>query len=363
MDVDFAQDLGRSDPSGEDAAVQEDPVLFEDGGLVQAEDEDLVQAEDEGLVQAEDGASTDGDLLDQGDDAAPCPVAAIFDELEVSVFEIVSLSASIHEGFGEGFLLYRWSVVERPEGSTAQPVEHYHNLSHPANGGPADNEATPEAFFFIDLVGDYVLELSVEDSLGIVAPSEICPQELVRVHITAISNTNIHIQLVWNTPSDPDQTDGVGTDVDLHLLRPGEHTWTRHDAISPGDDCFYANTCPDWGDPGPAGNPILELDDVNGAGPEDIRLDEPEDTSVVGAPYRVAAHYYSAVPEENGGLGAQAWTQEMVPSTVTLRIFLSGRLAGECSKLLDTSTQFWEAAEIHWSPGNRQVIVIDRMIP
>src|SRR5688572_8015448 len=57
------------------------------------------------------------------------------------------------------------------------------------------------------------------------------------------------------------------TDVDLHLVRPGGSAFTLD------SDCFWASKAPDWGTTGSqADNPFLDVDDIDGFGPETINL-------------------------------------------------------------------------------------------
>jgi hypothetical protein len=68
----------------------------------------------------------------------------------------------------------------------------------------------------------------------------------------------LRVQLSWDT--------GPDSDIDLHLLRPGG-------SVNTSNDCYYGN-CQggglDWGVAGTAGNPILDVDDTQGYGPENI---------------------------------------------------------------------------------------------
>ena len=242
---------------------------------------------------------------------------------------------------------YEWIVTQRPDGSTAEPVERFLNPARPADGGAADDTTTPTAFFFVDLAGEYTIELRVTDALDLSAPSEICDQPPATVEVNARPDEDIHVQLVWHTPRDRDETDAEGSDVDMHLLHPNGRSW----AVAPLD-CYYANTQPDWGPRGPAGNPSLDIDDTNGAGPENINLDQPEDTNALGGPYRVGIHYYRS---ENF-LGNSDWG----PSEVTVRIFLGGQQAGEWVRELQRRDHFWEVANIIWSAGDRRVQEVNR---
>ncbi len=211
---------------------------------------------------------------------------------------------------------YGWTVLSRPEGSTAQLSPH---------------EADPNPTFFLDLAGEYVFELQVVDDKGL--PS--CQNALVVVK--AIPDEDIHVQLVWDTPGDPDQTDegfGAGSDLDLHLLHPlGDWFDTPY-------DCFYGNPNPDWGRPSnPSDDPSLDIDDTDGAGPENINLDNPQPNTV----YRVGVHYFN-----DHSYGA---------SFATVRIYIQGIMRFElANKRMPATDYFWDVATISWPGGNIQQI-------
>lgn len=286
-----------------------------------------------------------------------CPVAAVAEaEYVVLPLDIVTLDASPSsdpDGPGQRPEQYQWTVVDRPAGSTAVPVEQFHNPLRPADGGPPDSPETPFAQFFVDLTGEYVIELRVVDSLGAIAPSDQCEQPLAQVRILAEPDEDIHVQMVWDTPGDDTspvnpQTDGDGSDVDLWLLHPRALSWNDI-----GRRCYYGNPSPDWGVLNQVDdNPSLDIDDVNGAGPENINLNNPENTQDLGGAYRVAAHYYRSFREL--GIG------DYGPSMVTMRIYLGGALAFEADRELIDTDDFWEVASIVWTPGDRRVQPINR---
>ncbi len=111
-------------------------------------------------------------------------------------------------------------------------------------------------------------------AVAVAAPSEACPQPAAVVEIHAVPDDDIYLELVWHTAGDADESDTDGSDVDLHLLHPGGRAW----ATAPAD-CYYDNRAPDWGPRGPSGNPSFEIEDSNGAGPEALTLNTPEDTA------------------------------------------------------------------------------------
>lgn len=159
---------------------------------------------------------------------------------------------------------YSWTLYSQPAGSSATMP------SGGANRSP----------FVWDLAGEYVGELVVTNEYG--ETSDPCYATL-----TATPSDDFWIEMYWTHSGD---------DMDLHLLAPGG---TRETST----DCYYANCVSgglDWGARGVSeDNPSLDLDDIPGTGPENIRVEEPEDgtfTVIVhdypGSTYTAANHVY-----------------------------------------------------------------------
>ena len=277
-----------------------------------------------------------------------CPVAVVPENdrnLRVRPLDVITLSGAESidpDGPNQQPVRYRWTIVSRPSGSTSQPVESFTNAFTPELGGVVDNEMTPEAFFWVDLTGNYDIELTVVDELGFEAPSSTCPQEPVRIRVEAVPDEDFTVELVWNTPSDSDQTDSDGTDMDLHVAHPTATAWFDRD-----DDCHYRNPIADWGN-SDAQNATLDVDDTDGAGPEKISIQDPENTSNFGSPYRVAVHYYSDSPGFSG-LG-----MSYGPSDATVKITLRGQPVQEFTQRM-SNWDLWEVAGIIWTPTDRRI--------
>lgn len=248
------------------------------------------------------------------------PGGAIADptaQMQAVPLDTISLDArDSFDPEGTGIDRFEWSLVDRPLGSTNE-------LEAIVDGN---------AELWMQTAGTYVVELRVWNQLGI----ESC--EPARLQIDVIPDEDIHLQLVWRTPNDRNQTDSNGTDVDLHLLHPNaDGRWNT----SPWD-CFWRNMEPDWGEAGdPRDNPSLDIDDTNGAGPENINLDNPQ----VGAVYQVGVYYYS---DNNYGR-----------SEVTSRIYIGGQLFMERSGRVMTNQQFWHVASVEWPSG--RIDLVDRL--
>ncbi len=88
-----------------------------------------------------------------------------------------------------------------------------------------------------------------------------------------LENVGLHIRVQWNTDL---------TDVDTHVLAPGGQMWTCD------GDCFFSNPNPNWGDQNSwQDDPFLDLDDVDGFGPENVNIQAP-----IPGTYRVLIHYW-----------------------------------------------------------------------
>ena len=283
-----------------------------------------------------------------------CPRPAVAqDTFRVSPLEVVVLDATPsadEDGPAGKPVEYRWDIIDAPPGSSSTPKESLGaDPQQPNEGAQPDKLDTPTARFFVDVVGTYTLQLFVKDNLDQEAPSENCPEPVATVTIIAESDEDIHVEMSWHTPGDMNESDTTGSDVDLHMLHPRGQRWSTQ------LDCYYANPNPDWGTIGnPSDNPALELDDINGVGPENITLDNPEDTDALGAPYKIGVDYYREESLSSfTGYGS---------SFVTVRIYLGGALAwqNDMPKEMARTHDFWEVAQIIWGAEHR-VRVIDRL--
>ncbi len=198
---------------------------------------------------------------------------------------------------------YEWTITQRPANSTARLT-------------PDSTSVAPE--LFLDLVGNYTVELATFDADGV----QSCERSVVNV--VARASSGLTIQAVWDTPMDMDQTDISGTDVDLHYLNK-LGSWDRLPY-----DIYWKNPGADWGVANdPSDDPELDIEDSDGAGPENINHDRPSPNE----DYSVGVYYYS-----DNGFG---------PSYVTLRIFVGGALAFESrDKFLEREKLFWHAVDI-----------------
>jgi hypothetical protein len=205
---------------------------------------------------------------------------------------------------------FRWSLVVKPVDSQARLATNEGQLSG----------------LWLDLAGTYVVDLEVENEEG----ASSC--QPARLTIESVANEDIHLQLVWDTPDDPDQSDSSGSDIDLHFLNP-QGRWNERPF-----DCFWQNMEPDWATPEASDNPSLDIDDVDGWGPENINLDNPED----GVNYGVGVHYFA-----DHGYSV---------SFVTVRIYVDGVLRSEFLRRRMSDQNFWYVADLRWPTGDVEEI-------
>jgi hypothetical protein len=220
------------------------------------------------------------------------------DELLVERETTLDLSATTSSSPNGAIDQYEWTILSRPTTSSARIQ-------------PNANAAEPN--LFVDVAGTYEIELDVVDETG----KTSCEADRLVITADDFEETTVNVRLTWDTPMDDDQTDDVGTDLDLHYLHP-TGTWD-----DPPWDCFWRNMTPDWGPAGDVGDPSVDRDDTNGAGPETISHTGPEDLV-----YRIGVYYFS-----DGGLG---------PSYATVRVSVGGQLLLESENVqLDGAGKFW----------------------
>jgi hypothetical protein len=266
-------------------------------------------------------------------DSTQCPLPQNIDvDLSDVVLSTITLDGSQSQGVdGAEVSEYSWSVIQRPDGSTS-------GIKESGNLELEDDPSTPTAHFFLDLVGDYVIELNVIDLHGHDSSDEHCRGHQVAVH--AFTDQEIHVQLTWTTPDDSDEQDDRGTDLDLHLLHPSASQWNSE------LDCYWRHRTGEWGADGPAGNASLDIDDVNGAGPENINVHRPEDTSRYQSDYRIGVYLYNP------------FIYDLMEARV--RVYLNGELRAEYEHDLTHRAQLWEPAGIIWENQEGDLIEINR---
>lgn len=188
----------------------------------------------EEVVDTGDSGDTDPPL------SAPVAVCSVDPAEVLAIHESADwIGNSSYDTDGGSIVDYEWTLVSSPPGATtAMP------------GGSANRRG-----FSPDVAGEYIGELVVFDNDGLA--SDPCYTTL-----TATAGDGLWIEMFW---------ENSGDDMDLHLLQPGGSLADYY------SDCYYANCTSglEWGSSGTADNPVLDLDDIPGTGPENINIDSP----------------------------------------------------------------------------------------
>jgi hypothetical protein len=262
------------------------------------------------------------ETIEPGD--PPTPVLAITEGGEVIPQTLLHLHSEASTATSGAIAQRQWSAVQ-PAGSVSRFI-------------PSPD--VPNPTFEVNVAGHYVFSLDVWDAFGQQSA------EPAMMQVDVIPDEAIHVELLWHNPEDPDESDEgpeAGADMDLHFV----HYDYALEAGGPdldGDgqpdgwfdqpfDCFWFNAHPEWGiyDPDIDDNPGLDLDDTDGAGPENINLALPEAVT-----YRVGVHHWN-----DHGYG---------PGFATVRVYIEGVLVweSELTKLFDSD--MWQVVDILWAP-------------
>jgi hypothetical protein len=219
---------------------------------------------------------------------------------------------------------YKWTV-KQPPGSYQQfqPAADFPNPTFAAN-----------------VAGEYQFCVTSYDANGIPACGPLCETVLV------VPNVAVHVELTWDTPNDLDQSDtgpGKGADMDLHFASYKATTGPDKDCDGVGDpwmnnpyDCFWFNQAPEWGSADPAvhDNPTLDLDDADGAGPENLNLEQPEGTLAAPIWYAIGVDYFN-----DHGFGQ---------SLANVKVYLYGALAVGIDKVQMDPWSWWYVGKLNW---------------
>ncbi len=159
-----------------------------------------------------------------------------------------------------------WFVERGPSGSAYRFAAEYQSAD--TNALTATGAQT---MFVSPIVGRYSIRAQARDAQG---RTGFCNTEVESL------GHGLRVELRWNTQ---------GTDVDLHMTTSQAQRWVTN------DDCYYANRQPDTAQFIEPQRRWLDVDDVDGEGPENIRVDTP----LVDREYNVGVHYYSSHGQNN----------------------------------------------------------------
>ena len=157
---------------------------------------------------------------------------------------------------------WSWSLTNGPDGSTATP----------APASEATTRLTP------DIAGVYEVTVVATDDDGLTGQCTTI--------VNAGNVDGVRVEMFW------DRDTG---DMDLHLLNNEATGWAGRGGDR-NDDCYYSNCNTrgsptpvlDWYGPADEDDPRLDIDDVDGRGPENINIFRPR-----AGTYRVGVHGFS----------------------------------------------------------------------
>jgi hypothetical protein len=206
----------------------------------------------------------------------------------------VTLTPSV---MAPGSVSCNWSVGSRPataNGSFAQPTN--------CNG----------TNYFADVVGTHVVNFTVSDGLG---STSTCSTP-----ITVTPNGDLWIELTWDR----------NNDMDLHLIHPTAGPWGN--AGSWGNnawDCNFRQRTPSWGTA--QQSPNLDRDDIGGRGPENTRINTPQN----GLSYTIGVHMYS-------------WSASPTPVLSTLKLYCGGVLVTTQTRAVSRVGDMWVVGSVQF---------------
>jgi hypothetical protein len=255
-----------------------------------------------------------------------CPQAkvTVVDGEEVVPQTVMHLNGDQSYAPGGGTIKkYQWTV-KQSAGSAK---------SFSPNAGFANPTFTPDA------AGEYQFCLDVWDQNNTKSCTPAC------VTVLVVPNNAIHIELLWDTPADADQTDSgsnAGADLDLHFAHPLAVKPDQDCDGSPDPwfanpyDCFWFNPNPNWGGAWAGANddPSMDLDDTDGAGPENLNLELPEGTADEPFTYAIGVHSY-----QDNGYGT---------SLASVNLYVNGALALAIAKVELEPLDMWYVGKLHW---------------
>jgi len=223
---------------------------------------------------------------------------------------------------------YAWTIVEAPPESSAR-------LSSPSavdTGFEFDSAAG--VVHGLDVAGTFRVSLVVTDSNGAQSSND------ATVTLNAVPTEGLHVQLSWSASAD---------DLDLHLGKGNAPDWCNASA-----DCYYGDctansfNAPNWDGQGgfTNGDPRLDIDDLEGFGPENINIETP-----VNGTYEIMVHAYSG--NGSSGFGFTATDLEV-------KIFVGGALVSSMTGHFDHVDDFWTVAKVDVN-GGTTVTPIDQL--
>ena len=200
-----------------------------------------------------------------------------------------------------GGITYAWTVTSAPMGSTYML------------GSPSSACTT----FTSTIVGIFTLQFTATDAAGRTAS---CTTTVT------MQPFGFRVEMFWDT---------AGTDIDLHVHNSLAAAW-----FNTPNDCYFANRTPNWDNVASVlDDPSLDIDDVDGLGPENTRVDTPPTTQL----YSVGVHYWRGMPNTNVTVRIYCGNT-MAPIATYTRLMRSASVASD-----DPNNDFWRVARVQFT--------------
>lgn len=250
-----------------------------------------------------DTSTDSGIVVNEPEEHNPIAICSVDPSEVEAIHESASWIGELsYDEDGEEITDYIWTLYSSPAGS----IE-----TMPAGGAN-------RVGFTPDMVGEYEAELIVKNSIG--EFSDPCYTTL-----EAYAGGDLWIEMFWTHSGD---------DMDLHLLRPSG-------ALTTSGDCYYGNCTTrglDWGVSGDmTDNPILDIDDIAGVGPENINIDSPENGT-----FTVYVHDYPGSVYNSR-------------NDVTVNVYVGGYLEWTDTANINSEGLYEPICEIDWAGSSATV--------
>jgi hypothetical protein len=123
---------------------------------------------------------------------------------------------------------------------------------------------TPSTTFTSVIVGAFGLRFTVTDAMGRTAT---CTTTVT------MQGHGLRVELIW---AGGDSANRVDMDLQVHNRLAASWSVTSNNV----NVCYWNNRNPEWDAAGPTDNPALDVDNLVGLGPENVRVDAPPTTQV-----------------------------------------------------------------------------------
>ena len=162
-----------------------------------------------------------------------------------------------------------------------------------------------------------------------------------------IPTIGLRIELTWGVE---------GGDLDTHFIADGYGMWN---ALY---DCCFLNMNPDWdgiGGSGTTGDPCLDVDDIDGYGPEYLVLEQPPYDGY----YQYKVHYYNYCHLTTTAT-ARVWVNDVMVATYTHTFICNNEEVTDSRALVvTTDPSIWDCACIEWDKDTGTASVIAGRCP